>query len=383
MAQIKHLKEAVTKESCEFLTQFLKDSVSAEIAVKDDQCPNSFSVYNHPNLELLLEKFLSVMEKETGKKLFPTYAYARLYQNGEKLLCHVDRESCEYSATVTLGFDKAVWPIFVGDRGAIDDLKIVGEEDQNFYAKNIDIVRMDVGDAVIYKGCEQPHWRDEFQGQWQAQVFLHYVDQDGPFAEWKYDKRNSLSHHQNAEKNKEILYWFVPEAISDSSCDAMIEKFESLNFEKAKVGGDDKDDGILNTQVRDVDKIVISHDVGIGATLTGIAININNKAWQFNLTHSNQTEYLRYDDQGHYVSHVDTSMTPNVDECRKLTVLAFLNDDFEGGKFYLQIGNDRTYPEQKKGTVIAFPSFVLHGVEPVTKGIRRSIVTWLVGPWFK
>ena len=383
MAQIKHLKEAVTKESCEFLTQFLKDSVSAEIAVKDDQCPNSFSVYHHPNLELLLEKFLSVMEKETGKKLFPTYAYARLYQNGEKLLCHVDRESCEYSATVTLGFDKAVWPIFVGDRGAIDDLKIVGEENQNFYVKNVDIVRMDVGDAVIYKGCEQPHWRDEFQGQWQAQVFLHYVDQDGPFAEWKYDKRNSLSHHQNAEKNKEILYWFVPEAISDSSCDAMIEKFESLNFEKAKVGGDDKDDGILNTQVRDVDKIVISHDVGIGATLTGIATNINNKAWQFNLTHSNQTEYLRYDDQGHYVSHVDTFMIPNVDECRKLTVLAFLNDDFEGGKFYLQTGNDRTYPEQKKGTVIAFPSFILHGVEPVKNGIRRSIVTWMCGPWFK
>jgi len=383
MAQIKHLKEAVTKESCEFLTQFLKDSVSAEIAVKDDQCPNSFSVYHHPNLELLLEKFLSVMEKETGKKLFPTYAYARLYQNGEKLLCHVDRESCEYSATVTLGFDKAVWPIFVGDRGAIDDLKIVGEENQNFYVKNVDIVRMDVGDAVIYKGCEQPHWRDEFQGQWQAQVFLHYVDQDGPFAEWKYDKRNSLSHHQNAEKNKEILYWFVPEAISDSSCDAMIEKFESLNFEKAKVGGDGKDDGILNTQVRDVDKIVISHDVGIGATLTGIATNINNKAWQFNLTHSNQTEYLRYDDQGHYVSHVDTFMIPNVDECRKLTVLAFLNDDFEGGKFYLQTGNDRTYPEQKKGTVIAFPSFILHGVEPVKNGIRRSIVTWMCGPWFK
>lgn len=383
MAQIKHLKEAVTKESCEFLTQFLKDSVSAEIAIKDDQCPNSFSVYHHPNLELLLEKFLSVMEKETGKKLFPTYAYARLYQNGEKLLCHVDRESCEYSATVTLGFDKAVWPIFVGDRGAIDDLKIVGEENQNFYVKNVDIVRMDVGDAVIYKGCEQPHWRDEFQGQWQAQVFLHYVDQDGPFAEWKYDKRNSLSHHQNAEKNKEILYWFVPEAISDSSCDAMIEKFESLNFEKAKVGGDGKDDGILNTQVRDVDKIVISHDVGIGATLTGIATNINNKAWQFNLTHSNQTEYLRYDDQGHYLSHVDTFMIPNVDECRKLTVLAFLNDDFEGGKFYLQTDNDRTYPEQKKGTVIAFPSFILHGVEPVKNGIRRSIVTWMCGPWFK
>ena len=97
----------------------------------------------------------------------------------------------------------------------------------------------------------------------------------------------------------------------------------------------------------------------------------------------NQTEYLKYDVDGHYETHVDTYIAPKVTECRKLTILAFLNDDFEGGKLYLQNGSGKTYPPQDKGTVLVFPSFINHGVEPVTKGIRRSIVTWLVGPWFK
>lgn len=388
MADIKHLTNAVSQETCEVLTKFLQESVNDNVAIKDNQCPSSHSVYRHPNLEILLEEFLPTMEKETGKKLFPTYAYARLYQKGEVLKCHIDRESCEYSATVTLGFDKAVWPIFVGDRGAIDDLKIVGEEDQNFYVKNVDIVRMDVGDAVIYKGMEQPHWRDEFQGEWQAQVFLHYVDQDGDYADWKFDKRNGLA-HQKADTNEEIVYWYVSNAIANISCEQMIQKFEQIDLQPAEIGvsanvtKEGLFGGTVEKSIRNVDKLQIPHEIGIGATLSGIGLNMNQKAWKFDITNSNQTEYLRYSAEGHYVSHVDTFMNPNIHECRKLTVLAFLNDDFEGGKFYLQIGNDRTYPEQKKGTVIAFPSFMLHGVEPVTKGIRRSIVTWLVGPWFK
>jgi predicted 2-oxoglutarate/Fe(II)-dependent dioxygenase YbiX len=41
------------------------------------------------------------------------------------------------------------------------------------------------------------------------------------------------------------------------------------------------------------------------------------------------------------------------------------------------------YPQQTPGTVLVFPSFMPHGVEPVTKGIRYSIVTWMVGEYFK
>jgi hypothetical protein len=54
-------------------------------------------------------------------------------------------------------------------------------------------VDMQIGDAVLYKGMEVEHWREKYtEGQWQAQVFLHYVDANGLYADQKYDGRKSL-----------------------------------------------------------------------------------------------------------------------------------------------------------------------------------------------
>ena len=38
---------------------------------------------------------------------------------------------------------------------------------------------------------------------------------------------------------------------------------------------------------------------------------------------------------------------------------------------------------RKKGTVLVFPSFMRHKVEPVTKGIRKSLVAWIEGPHWR
>ena len=386
----KVVRNFLDKGNCAYLTEFLKDCKENGKAVKDTQCTTSWSVYSHATLEKVLEASLPKMELETGKKLFPTYAYARYYTKDEVLKCHTDRPSCEYSATITLGHDGEVWPLYIASAGEETDKGIVGEEGNIFRVKDVQEVNIEIGDALIYKGHEAPHWREELQGEWQTQIFLHYVDQDGPHAEWKYDKRPALSYDNDHDKQtdqpigdgEEILYWCIKNAIADVSCDQMIAKFESFKSEKAEVGGGSTQ-GTVNTEIRDVNKVPITNEIGIGATLTGIGLNMNNRAWKFDITHSNQTEYLRYDADGHYKTHVDTYNIPTEKETRKITVLAFLNDDFEGGKLYLENGDQRTYPEQKKGTVIAFPSYINHGVEPVTKGIRRSIVTWMVGPWFK
>ena len=89
-----------------------------------------------------------------------------------------------------------------------------------------------------------------------------------------------------------------------------------------------------------------------------------------------------YDVNGKYEAHVDTFHQLS-NETRKLTCLAILNDDFEGGKFYIMNSHEKIYPPQEKGDIIVFPSFMVHGVEPVTKGKRFTVVTWLVGPYFK
>jgi predicted 2-oxoglutarate/Fe(II)-dependent dioxygenase YbiX len=93
--------------------------------------------------------------------------------------------------------------------------------------------------------------------------------------------------------------------------------------------------------------------------------------WQYNITHSNQSEFLMYDVTGKYETHVDTFHIRS-DETRKLTVLVFLNEDFEGGELYYP-QHDLTI-KPKPGLAVAHPGDVnyLHGVTLVTKGYRYT-----------
>jgi PKHD-type hydroxylase len=58
--------------------------------------------------------------------------------------------------------------------------------------------------------------------------------------------------------------------------------------------------------------------------------------------------------------------------------------EFEGGEFQVKTNNDEAQTlETKQGRAWFFPSYTLHRVAPVTKGIRRSLVLWVGGPAFK
>ena len=115
------------------------------------------------------------MEKLTNKKLFPTYSYWRMYTYGSYLKEHKDRNACEISATIHVDGDKDDWPIIVGEK--------------EYFTKP--------GDAVIYLGIEDSHSRKKFEGDFQTQIFLHYVDQEGPYTAYKFDKRNMLGENKN------------------------------------------------------------------------------------------------------------------------------------------------------------------------------------------
>ena len=135
----------------------------------DQQVPNTYSHYADPVMETLLMKVLPTMQQETGLELVPTYSYARIYKHGDILHKHKDRPSCEISTTIHLGGDK--WSIF-----------IEGTE-----------VMLDIGDMLVYSGCELEHWREPFEGNTCAQVFLHYNHLNGPFSKQnRFDKRPML-----------------------------------------------------------------------------------------------------------------------------------------------------------------------------------------------
>ena len=144
----------------------------------DQQIPNTYSCYGDFVMETLIMKVLPVMKKETGLDLIPTYTYARAYKKGDELRRHKDRPSCEISTTVNLGGDP--WPIFIDSTGTdnvIDEYKKIHKPNAPAGSK----VVLEVGDMLIYRGCELEHWREPFEGDSCGQVFLHYNDVNGPY----------------------------------------------------------------------------------------------------------------------------------------------------------------------------------------------------------
>ena len=155
----------------------------------DEQIPNTYSSYGNIAMETLMLKCQPIMEKTTGLKLDPNYAYARIYKKGDELKRHKDRFSCEISTTMNLGGDD--WPIYLSPN------ENVGEPD----GKNITAaskakgVKVDLkpGDMLVYRGVELEHWREKFKGKECVQVFLHYNDRKTPGAkDNRFDKRPHL-----------------------------------------------------------------------------------------------------------------------------------------------------------------------------------------------
>lgn len=395
-ARYVHLEGFLDKTNCEELTSILKNEIQTR-GWNDAQCPTSKSIRDSVTFDKLLVDLLPYFERASGLKLLPTYAYARWYEPGEVLKIHKDRPSCEVSATLTLGFDGKVWPIFMGkpsDKPTY--ISRIDNESREVYVENVSKIEMNVGDAVLYRGCEMYHWRDEYtQGKWQAQVFLHYVDANGPHKDWIYDKRGKLAwtpeneeisiNSKNEESDDNLTLWYYNDILTEKDCDALIKLYTQAPDEEARIGGGGT--AVIDKTIRNVNRIILPVYKGIGARLAAVGLDANSQRWNFNIKRANQSEFLKYPaGGGRYKGHIDTFLSKdpnNLQECRKLTVLAFLNDDFKGGKFFLQTDHKKLYPPQKKGTIIVFPSFILHGVEDVEEGERYSVVTWMVGPWFK
>jgi PKHD-type hydroxylase len=119
---------------------------------------------------------------------------------------------------------------------------------------------------------------------------------------------------------------------------------------------------------------------------TGAVIDLNAKFWNFDLDYIEVLQYSIYDKiDDHYLEHIDTLATGI--HYRKLSFSIQLDDPdtYDGCDLQFRI---HSYPEQERtprrqGTMVAFPSYTLHEVTPLTRGKRRSLVGWVCGPNFK
>ena len=77
---------------------------------------------------------------------------------------------------------------------------------------------------------------------------------------------------------------------------------------------------------------------------------------------------------------------------RRVAVSICLNDEYEGGffqfpkfgdksKYYMNVKDDFEAEtlKLKVGQMVQFPVVLLHRITPVTKGVRKQLVTWYTG----
>ena len=114
----------------------------------------------------------------------------------------------------------------------------------------------------------------------------------------------------------------------------------------------------------------------------------NEMYYGFDLNGYDKFQYTTYESskRAHYDWHMDLNTAEDQKEMtRKLSLTLCLNDTYEGGLFQINDGkeNKAMNVPTKKGRMIIFPSFMIHKVTPITKGTRRSLVVWTLGPKFR
>lgn len=186
------IKQLIPKEFCHYFTHVLlrhADLQSVEDKQQDIQVPDCLSMLSHELVfETLQERLWGRIENVVERPLIPTYAYARLYQNGNELKKHTDRPACEVSVTLQLGRSHHyAYPIYLeGTR--------------------VDLAE---GDGILYHGLEQDHWRNKCEGPdgyYSGQAFFHYVYADGDYADEVGDskKREKYTFRKNRTTAMEV-----------------------------------------------------------------------------------------------------------------------------------------------------------------------------------
>ena len=410
------IKNFIDVERAAALCKEFKDHCESNNLPGDNQVEESQAAYNYMSfLELLTEKTPEV-SREIEEHVLPTYTYARIYKNGATLKKHMDRDACEISLTVHLDGDMG-WPIFVQTPGG----------------STAEVV-LEPGDALLYLGCEAPHWREEFDGNYYGQAFLHYVRSRGPRAyaffdndkgsttpktqideekkvDWKEvpklettEKRDKFRFNKNPQftpsareervlkaKKEELLtstlesyIKIFEDEVPESLCKRILDEYvNSDDWVPAQVVDPDSP---VREDLRNCSIIYMSSDECIQknqvvrskldedlhVVLQKVATKYAELFPNINISMDTGYNLLRYETGQFYTTHCDDYK----EDPRVLSCTVSLNDQYDGGEF--SFFNDEMLVRTNTGGVICFPSNFMypHGVREVVKGTRYAIVTW-------
>jgi len=196
--------------------------------------------------------------------------------------------------------------------------------------------------------------------------------------------------HNNVQTvpNALHIYWVFKNVVSEDICKRIINLGKN-KWEKGKVQDTLLDKGELDLRSRKTDVAWSNDDWLYNICWDYLHVANRNANWNFEIGACEPMQITRYKKTGHYDFHQDGNgfTRANMPEnpllhglTRKLSMTIVLNEDYEGGEF--QFFDDKLPIKEKTGTVIVFPSYMVHKVQPVTKGTRYSLVAWFCGQPF-
>lgn len=191
----------------------------------------------------------------------------------------------------------------------------------------------------------------------------------------------------------------APSVISQEGIDALVHHMKTSKTEDLSVFDPNKsnqtrstewitDKRTRDTQIASIEPVFPQ----VNELMHHIVKQIINPFYQFEVDSSEVPQLLCYSVGGHYKPHIDGEgiwTSPDQTQIwrktvdRDLSMVLYLNDDFEGGDFVFPDLHIRIRPEP--GLLVCFPSnrYYRHGVEPVTKGNRYSMVSWMTVKGFE
>ena len=200
-------------------------------------------------------------------------------------------------------------------------------------------------------------------------------------------------HFTAAQKPTLPQNWMVFEkAFNRKELDKIEKDLKGVPFQKAHTFASKSDHDKEMKQRKSNIKWIPQNDkfAWIYEKLLSYAQQANNELWNFDIYGlPEMIQYTEYDakEKGHYDWHQDIG--PEIGSLRKISMTVQLSDekDYEGGELEYYSGGPMDGPfhtvAKGGGTVFTFPSYMLHRVTPVTKGIRKSFVLWLGGSSYR
>lgn len=164
--------------------------------------------------------------------------------------------------------------------------------------------------------------------------------------------------------------------------------------------------GVIDTKQRNSKNTWIPTTSWIGAFCLSYVMRANRENFLYDIEgfDGENMQYTEYGEGEYYQWHTDAGLAnlftpgmkhdtwgndyvmPRAEKIRKLSFTLQLSgsDEYGGGEFQFQDDNNSSYfAPKKKGTIIIFDSRARHRVKKVTRGVRRSIVGWVMGPRWK